>query len=212
MTRCDIGSDGKTPLQRLHGRKDNRPILELGEKILYMPAKPARGGKWEPRYHPGVFVGILNSSEAHRAGRTSGESPGRRGGTLAVLEMRATPWSPDGSENAFHIQERPAEMVPLREHFVVSSFFFDFFNMFRFERVSLAEGVVGCSRARCDLKPPSKDTRTFHNLGEPMLTTALRPSSNCKLCTPSSVTQSPPLLLVAFTTTHLRTVRVGPLC
>ena len=35
---------------------------EFGEKILYMPAKPARGGKWEPRFHPGVFVGTLNSS------------------------------------------------------------------------------------------------------------------------------------------------------
>ena len=44
------------------------------------------------------------------------------------------------------------------------------------------------ARARCDLKPLSKATRTFHNLGELMLTTALRPSSNCKLCTPSSVT------------------------
>ena len=62
MNRCDIGSDGKTLLQRLHGRQDNTPILEFGEKILYMPAKPARGGKWEPRFHPGVFVGMLNSS------------------------------------------------------------------------------------------------------------------------------------------------------
>ena len=45
MNRCDIGRDGKTPLQRLHRRRDNTPILEFGEKILYMPAKPARGGK-----------------------------------------------------------------------------------------------------------------------------------------------------------------------
>ena len=68
MNRCDVGSDGKTPLQRLHGRRDNTPILEVGEKILCMPAKSARGGKWEPRFHSGVFVGMLNSSsEAHRA-------------------------------------------------------------------------------------------------------------------------------------------------
>ena len=39
MNRCDVGSDGKMPLQRLHGRKDNTPILEFGKKILYMPAK-----------------------------------------------------------------------------------------------------------------------------------------------------------------------------
>ena len=37
-------------------------FLEFGEKILYMPAKPARGGKREPRFHPEVFVGMLNSS------------------------------------------------------------------------------------------------------------------------------------------------------
>ena len=62
MNRCDIGSDGETPLHRLHGRRDNTPVREFGEKILYMPAKPARGGKWELRFHPGVFVGMLNSS------------------------------------------------------------------------------------------------------------------------------------------------------
>ena len=43
MNRCDSGSDGKTPLHGLHGRKDNTPILEFGEKMLYMPAKPASG-------------------------------------------------------------------------------------------------------------------------------------------------------------------------
>ena len=62
MNRCDFGSDGKTPLQRLHLRRDNTPILEFGQKILYMPAKPSRGGKWEPRFHPGAFMGMLNSS------------------------------------------------------------------------------------------------------------------------------------------------------
>ena len=45
MNQCDVGSDGKTPLQRLHGRRDNTPILDFGEKILYMPTKPARGTK-----------------------------------------------------------------------------------------------------------------------------------------------------------------------
>ena len=41
---------------------EGTPILEFGERILYIPAKPERGGKWEPRFHPGVFVGMLNSS------------------------------------------------------------------------------------------------------------------------------------------------------
>ena len=38
MNWCDIGTCGVTPLHRLHGRKDNTPIPEFGEKILYMPA------------------------------------------------------------------------------------------------------------------------------------------------------------------------------
>ena len=46
MNRCDIGCDGKTPLERPRGRRGNTPILEFGEIILYMPAKPARGEKW----------------------------------------------------------------------------------------------------------------------------------------------------------------------
>ena len=62
MNTCDMGSDGKTPLQRLQRRSDNTPILEFGEKNLYMPAKPARRGKWEPWFNPEVFVGMLNSS------------------------------------------------------------------------------------------------------------------------------------------------------
>ena len=32
MNRGDIGRDGKTALQRLHGRRDNTPIVEFGEK------------------------------------------------------------------------------------------------------------------------------------------------------------------------------------
>ena len=126
MNWCDIGSDRKRPLQRLHGRRDNTPILELGEKILYMPAKPARGGKWEPRFHPGVFVGMLNSSSEAVLVTEQGMAIKTRSANIRripeseswdadrILGIRAVPWSPDGSDNAFDIQvgmERPAEMV-----------------------------------------------------------------------------------------------------
>ena len=120
--KCDIGSDGETPLQRLHGRRDNTPILEFGEKILYKPAKPPRGGKWEPRFHPGVFVGKLNSSAEAvviteqwlliktRAANFRRIHESGRWDTDRILGMRAVSWSPDGTHNAFGIQvgmERP---------------------------------------------------------------------------------------------------------
>ena len=123
--RCDIGSDGKT-LQRLHGRRDTTPILEFGEKILYMPAKPARGGKWEPRFHPRVLVGMLNSSSEAVVVTEQGTAIKTRSANVRripeserwdadrILGIQAVPWSPDGSDNAFDIQvgmERSAEMV-----------------------------------------------------------------------------------------------------
>ena len=121
MNRCDIGSDGKTPLQRLHGRKDNTPILEFGEKILYMPAKPARRGNWEPRFHPGELVVMPNSSseavvvtEQGLAIKTRAANDRRIIESDRFLGMRAVPQSPDGSDKAFDIQvgmETPAEVV-----------------------------------------------------------------------------------------------------
>ena len=123
MNRCDIGSDGKTPLQRLHGRRDNTPILEFGEKIL----TSARGRRWEPRFHPGVFVGMLNSSSEAVVVTEQGTAIKTRSANVRripeserwdadrILGMRDVPWSQDGSDTAFDIQvemERPAEMVP----------------------------------------------------------------------------------------------------
>ena len=127
MNQCDVGSDGKTPLQRLRGRRDNTPILEFGEKILYLPPKPARGGKGEPRFHPGVFVGLLNSSSEAVVVTEQGMAIKTRPANIRripeserwdadkILGIRAVPWSPNGSDNAFDIQvgmERPAEIVP----------------------------------------------------------------------------------------------------
>ena len=92
-----------------------------------MPAKPARGRKWEPRFHPGVFVGVLDSSSEAVVATEQGLAIQTRAANVRripeperwdadrILGMRAVPWSPDGSDNAFDIQvgmERPAEVVP----------------------------------------------------------------------------------------------------
>ena len=129
MNRCDIGSNGKTPLQRLHGRRDNTTILERVEKSLHVPAKTSKRRKvgptilsWSIRWNAELAIG---SSGCHRARvgvqNTCGERQDnfffeseRRDGDR-ILGMRAVLWSPDASDNAFDIQvgmERPAEMVP----------------------------------------------------------------------------------------------------
>ena len=92
-----------------------------------MPAKPAGGGKWEPRFHRRVFVGMLNSSSEAVVVTEQGLAIKTRSANIRrmpeserwdadrILGIRAVPWSPDGSDNAFDIQvgmERPSEMVP----------------------------------------------------------------------------------------------------
>ena len=69
------------------------------------------------------------------------------------LGIRAVPWSPDGSDNAFDIQvgmERPAEMVPrdpgevLMENKVARTYL----RRADFERWGLSEGCPGCRYLR----------------------------------------------------------------
>ena len=127
-----------------------------------MPAKSARGGKWEPRFHSGVFVGMLDSSSEAVVVTEQGTAIktrtanirriplSRRDGTRTEYSrVRALPWSPDGSDNAFDFQvgtERPAEMVPrllgdvLMENKVART------NLRRadFEQWGLSDGCPGC--------------------------------------------------------------------
>ena len=85
MNKCDIGSDGKTQLHRLRGRKDNTSILGFGEMILYMPARPARGGMWKPGFHLGVFVGMLNSSSEAVVVTEQGLAVKTRAATVRII-------------------------------------------------------------------------------------------------------------------------------
>ena len=82
--------------------------------------------KWEPRFHPGVSVGKLNSSSeavvvtveglaVTRAAKVKIIPESERWDADQRLGMRAVPWSPDGSDNAFDIQVGSGEhagMVP----------------------------------------------------------------------------------------------------
>ena len=87
-----------------------------------MLAKPPRGGKWDPRFYPGVFVGMLNSSSEAVVATEQGSAIKTRAANVRkirwdadrILGMPAVPWSLDGSDIALDIQvglERPAEMV-----------------------------------------------------------------------------------------------------
>ena len=71
MNRCDIGSDGKTPTHRLHGRRDDTLVLEFGEKIFVHAGQTSKRRKvgttilsWSVRGDAELVVG---GSGCHRA-------------------------------------------------------------------------------------------------------------------------------------------------
>ena len=79
------------------------------------------------KVRPRVFVGMLNSSSEAVVVTEHGMAIKTRSANIrrvpkserwdadSMLQVRATPWSPDGSDSAFDVQvgmERPTEMVP----------------------------------------------------------------------------------------------------
>ena len=102
-------------------------ILDFGEKILYSLAKPARGRKlgtaipsWSVR---GDAELVVRSSGCHLARNGDQDTlsehqkipESERWDADKIHGIRAVPWSPDGSDNAYDIQvgmERPADMMP----------------------------------------------------------------------------------------------------
>ena len=64
ITMCEIGKDGRVPYQRLRGRKMQPDLVEYAEGIMCLPLKHLEMGKAEPRWIPGVFLGVkMNSGE-----------------------------------------------------------------------------------------------------------------------------------------------------
>ena len=121
----------------------------------------ARGGKLDPRFYPGVFVGMLKSSSEAVVVTEQGSAIKTRAANVRripeserwdadrILGMREVPWSPDGSDNAFDIQvgmERPIEMVPcppgevLMENTVARTYL----CRSDYDQWGLSEGCPGC--------------------------------------------------------------------
>ena len=107
MNRCRHRQRRKDTAAKTTRAKGQHTDSGVWRKVLYMPAKPARGGKWEPRIYLGVFVGMLNSSSGAvvvteqglaiktRSANTRRVPESERWDAGRILEMRATPWSPD---------------------------------------------------------------------------------------------------------------------
>ena len=70
--RYMVGADGRTPTERLRGRGVQRPVYELGEKVLFLPLAPARQGDFGARFDCGIYLGCRSFDGQAYIGTPSG--------------------------------------------------------------------------------------------------------------------------------------------
>ena len=70
--RYMVGADGRTPTERLRGRGVQRPVCELGEKVLFLPLAPARRGDFGARFDCGIYLGCRSFDGQAYIGTPSG--------------------------------------------------------------------------------------------------------------------------------------------
>ena len=74
ITKFHVGSDGRTPYQRLRGKPWNTAGVEFGECIFYQPLVEESGklAKLEDRYRDGIFLGYKDGSNEVYIGTEGG--------------------------------------------------------------------------------------------------------------------------------------------
>ena len=163
-SRYRVGPDGRTPLERNRGKRIGRPVCEFAEQVLYMPLKASRGGKADPKFSQGIYLGtltrtgetVIGTSEGVTRARTVRRLPAdKRWSAKALDELKGTPWAPAGDDEEAPIgirvelpgaggAARPMPMnpeVPLQARRV-------YLKKGDFEQHGVTKGCAGCAALR----------------------------------------------------------------
>ena len=104
VTRCRIGEDGKTAMQRIKGRKVNVPWVGFGEMILFkLPKVQHMPGDFHDRFESGIWLGCTIRSGEHLVGTSRGvykvssvlrKAEDRRWSASAFKDLKGSPVEP----------------------------------------------------------------------------------------------------------------------
>ena len=114
-----IGQDGKTPYERVTGRKWKQEAFEFGEQVMYRLPEKSGGKKhdFEDKWAVGTYLGIVRGSYERIVGTKEGvwrtnavkRKPFEERWVLEkVAEVRGLPWEPKVGEDTL---ERPTAEV-----------------------------------------------------------------------------------------------------
>ena len=101
LSKYAVGSDVKTPYERIHREDCMTPMVPFGETVLYLPLKTVHRNKGTPAKKAGVWLGVSERTEEVLIGTNRGVikcsaverfSDGDEWNRHNVLEMVGTPW------------------------------------------------------------------------------------------------------------------------
>ena len=72
LSRCQEGRDGKTPFERLHGKKPTQEFVPFGEKVLARRVTTEPMNRITPRCQYGIWLGMRNNSAECFIGNADG--------------------------------------------------------------------------------------------------------------------------------------------
>ena len=112
ISRYKVGSDGMTPYERTKGKKASQPMVCIGERVLFMPLKAARGDKMDVRFEYGIYVGTSFVNSEHYVATEGGVIRTRtirrlpmedRWKIESIRSIKGTPWAPLDGESPMPI-------------------------------------------------------------------------------------------------------------
>ena len=104
ITVSRVGPDGKTPFERLKGKKFKGDMVEFGEAVLYRDITEQRAGRdLEPRWYPGIWLGfdlhthqkiIGTEGKVIKVNTIKRKPEPERWDAEMVKQVHGTPWNP----------------------------------------------------------------------------------------------------------------------
>jgi len=106
LNRYHVGKDGRTPYERLRGKRYKGEAIEFGRTVFHRHAGKVQGGSMQSRWSEGVWLGRRVVSDEHIIVMKNGEVVQCRAVMMkpeaeswdadAVLKVKATPWTMRG--------------------------------------------------------------------------------------------------------------------
>ena len=122
LSRCQKGRDGKTPFERLHGKKPTQEFVPFGEKVLARRITTEPMNRMNPRYQYGIWLGMRNNSAECFIGNADGVfrareirrlEPRDRWDREAINNVIGVPWRMTDGRWSVDMPEVQVEVIPL---------------------------------------------------------------------------------------------------